>query len=77
MSLDSVLLIMWIFEGFLNYSLPSMQSKITIINHEVHSYQSCEMPLRLCNEILGRINDLLLSHSENNPGGEEGRYSLI
>ena len=27
------------------------------------------MPLRLCNEIR-RINHLLVSHSENNPGGE-------
>ena len=42
-------------------------SKITIICHEVHSYQSCEMPLRLYSEIR-RINHLLVSHSEKNPG---------
>ena len=46
-------------------------SKITIIYHEVHSYQSCEMPPRLFNEIR-RINHLLVSHNENNSGGEGG-----
>ena len=40
MSLDSALLIMWIFQGFPNYSLPSLLGKITIIYHKVHSYQS-------------------------------------
>ena len=48
-----------------------MLSIITIIYHEVHSYQCYEMPLRSCNEIR-RINHLLVSYSENYPGGEGG-----
>ena len=48
-----------------------MLSIITIIYHEVHSYQCYEMPLTSCNEIR-RINHLLVSYSENYPGGEGG-----